>query len=487
MKSVKSLVVCVAGLLVLGDVLLAQDAPEIVEYQSGRITWTNMDPALYYTVEWLPTLSETNWTGSFRGLQDLQSSDPTITAEVPMVFRIIASTNALYTSVFSSETPMVPAGYYEATDLTAVDPDLAAGNLLLNINVFGITGTAVIATGDATEAQVLAGSTFSRTGAGGLTGTMPTQTLSANGAAVPAGYYAATDLATVDPDLASGSIHAGVTIFGVAGKAEVVDTTSGDAAAAELLAGRTAWVDGVAVTGTMPTQTLSANGAAVPAGYYAATDLSTVDPDLASGSIHAGVTIFGVAGKAEVVDTTSGDAVEADLAAGAIAWVDGVEITGTRTPAPVAKTGQTNTFGTGDDGDLELGVAWPNPRFTVLSDTNVVQDNLTGLMWARNANLDGTKDWAGALSYCQALDHGGYTDWRLPNVRELHSLIDLGRFNPALPTGHPFTGWVADDYWTSSMLADPSGDAWFMRLLDGYIDVSGTNAASYVWPVRGGQ
>jgi len=47
--------------------------------------------------------------------------------------------------------------------------------------------------------------------------------------------------------------------------------------------------------------------------------------------------------------------------------------------APVAKTGQTTSYSTGDDGDLEKDVAWPNPRFTNNSD-GTVTDNLTGLI-----------------------------------------------------------------------------------------------------------
>ena len=80
------------------------------------------------------------------------------------------------------------------------------------------------------------------------------------------------------------------------------------------------------------------------------------------------------------------------------------------TNAPVAKTGQITSYRTGDDGDLEKGVARPFPRFTVQSDTNVVMDNLSGLMWARNANLTGEKSWANAIDYCRALSLGGHSD-----------------------------------------------------------------------------
>ena len=86
-------------------------------------------------------------------------------------------------------------------------------------------------------------------------------------------------------------------------------------------------------------------------------------------------------------------------------------------------------------------MAWPNPRFTVSGDC--VTDNLTGLMWAKNANLpNGTRTWQGALDYVASMNSGsglcGYHDWRLPNRKELLSLIDYSQYNPALPLNHPF-------------------------------------------------
>ena len=74
---------------------------------------------------------------------------------------------------------------------------------------------------------------------------MPEGTLSDTTTAVPEGYYAATDLASVDPDLNTGNIRSGTTVFGLAGDPNVVDTSSGDAVAGEILSGKTAWVDGV--------------------------------------------------------------------------------------------------------------------------------------------------------------------------------------------------------------------------------------------------
>ena len=58
--------------------------------------------------------------------------------------------------------------------------------------------------------------------------------------------------------------------------------------------------------------------------------------------------------------------------------------------APVPKTGQTTIYAAGDDGALQKGVAWPTPRFTD-NDNGTVTDNLTGLIWMKNANAFGAK------------------------------------------------------------------------------------------------
>jgi hypothetical protein len=70
-----------------------------------------------------------------------------------------------------------------------------------------------------------------------------------------------------------------------------------------------------------------------------------------------------------------------------------------------------------------------------------VTDTCTGLMWQRQTgDVDadggiGEQDlvtWCGGLAYCEGLTLGGHDDWRLPNVRELQSLVDYGRTWPAL-------------------------------------------------------
>lgn len=158
----------------------------------------------------------------------------------------------------------------------------------------------------------------------------------------------------------------------------------------------------------------------------------------------------------------------------------------------IQKTGQTTSYATGDDGNLEKGEEWPDPRFTNNID-GTVTDNLTGLIWLKNANCFGELTWAGALSACNTLaspacgltDGSVAGDWRLANVREIFSLIDFSQFDPALPVGHPFTNVQSDYYW-SSTTKDVAGNAWNVRMYHGQVGGHYKAFVDYVWPVRGG-
>jgi len=55
-----------------------------------------------------------------------------------------------------------------------------------------------------------------------------------------------------------------------------------------------------------------------------------------------------------------------------------------------------------------------------------ITDHATGLMWTKNDNGAGVS-WESALSYAEGFSHGGYTDWRLPNAKELQSIVDYTR------------------------------------------------------------
>src|SRR5512133_2584794 len=126
------------------------------------------------------------------------------------------------------------------------------------------------------------------------------------------------------------------------------------------------------------------------------------------------------------------------------------------------RTGQALPYAAGDDGSQQKGVAVTGPRFSDNAD-GTVTDNLTGLIWLKNAQCDFgdsvntvyTLSWSDALAVSNALANGrcGLSDgskagdWRLPNVNELESLVDISQAGPALRGAHPLSGVQSTVYW----------------------------------------
>jgi len=163
-------------------------------------------------------------------------------------------------------------------------------------------------------------------------------------------------------------------------------------------------------------------------------------------------------------------------------------------PGQIPETGQTESYASYDDAyfaitpGLNVGVPWPAPRFT--DSTDCVTDNLTGLMWSKDGNLDGLKTWVNALSFTEDLTICGYVDWRLPNSKELLSLIDRSRSEPALPAANPFTNvrsGASDTYWSSTSYAFNPTEAWTVDMLLGNLTPLIKTETAFVWPVRGGE
>jgi hypothetical protein len=152
-------------------------------------------------------------------------------------------------------------------------------------------------------------------------------------------------------------------------------------------------------------------------------------------------------------------------------------------PIRVPQTGQKSSFGPRDDGALRSGAPLPSPRFTDNKD-GTVTDRLTGLMWTKNADKFGKVDWEEALSKSAECKDGQHKDWRLPNRKELLSLVDLGRTGPALPADHPFTNVKPNYYWSSTTIANNDDIAWILHFHAGMVTSDDKGGTHYVWLVR---
>ncbi len=388
-------------------------------------------------------------------------------------------------------------------------------------------GTAILSIGDAVEANVIAGKYFSNTSASNVLGTMVDNraviiTPSAASQSIPAGYHNGSGTVETDANLITGNIKNGISIFGVSGKTSVVDTISATASAGDILSGKTAYANGVPLTGTYTAPTdgnlvswniksgtsiFGVAGSLLTNPLYGddnpskvlntAANPGTYDPNtcttayntlnLSAGTVKSGITY----GNSETGsypsnlnplpgDTATADATSGNILFGFESWaksgalitgsmsaqilsnlsntisagyydsttlsaVDndlldtnikkGVSIfgiTGTLSAYSMPKTGQTTSYTANDDGAYQKG--FTGTRFLDNGDSTIT-DNATGLMWMKcSVGQSGvgcatggysTPSWDGAIVACEASTIGTHTDWRLPNIFELYSLLNF--------------------------------------------------------------
>jgi hypothetical protein len=120
------------------------------------------------------------------------------------------------------------------------------------------------------------------------------------------------------------------------------------------------------------------------------------------------------------------------------------------------------------------------------STANTVYDASTGLRWQDDSDAKTLKrDWKGAKSYCENLTLDGYRDWRLPSIKELQSIVDITKYDPAIKAG--FSNTASSWYWSASPHVDNDSYAWIVRFHDGGTGYNSKTYKYYVRCVRGRQ
>ena len=110
-----------------------------------------------------------------------------------------------------------------------------------------------------------------------------------------------------------------------------------------------------------------------------------------------------------------------------------------------------------------------------------VTDTRTGLIWQQKT-APGEHTWEEAVKYCETLELGSHEDWRLPSIRELQSIVDYGRYDPAIdPVFSAELSW----YWSSSSYVNFPNSAWFVDFNSGYVHYDYKYNHYYVRAVRG--
>ena len=205
-----------------------------------------------------------------------------------------------------------------------------------------------------------------------------------------------------------------------------------------------------------------------PAGYYDANTITGIDGLLIPGNVKNGINIFGVTGTV---------------------------VPGSSSPYPLKDTGITGVSATGDDGSHQVNI----PSYSQVG--NCLVDNRTNLMWpidftlATSIGLNNVT-WINAINACEASTYDGHTGWRMPNLRELITLIDYPTDNYSV-VNVLLSNLGVGEFWSSTSMESANlnghtGNAYTVRFSaiapsDGsYLvrDQTWLYASGWVTPVR---
>ena len=131
--------------------------------------------------------------------------------------------------------------------------------------------------------------------------------------------------------------------------------------------------------------------------------------------------------------------------------------------------------------DVQVPITLPQ-HFTYNNDVTIT-DKITNLTWQQLPYND-SLSWEDALQLADTFSFAGYSDWRLPNIKEIHSLNDESLFNPSVSTTF-FPNLGIKKYWSSTTLINPQPKAWFFDTHFGITTYANKTARLNVLLVRG--
>ncbi len=119
---------------------------------------------------------------------------------------------------------------------------------------------------------------------------------------------------------------------------------------------------------------------------------------------------------------------------------------------------------------------------------NSVVDSKTDLVWQDNYSDNGddivVKSWSDAITYCEDRNESNYNDWRLPNKKEILSILSYD--NPNGGIDNQFTQTGIGEYWSSSSYPTDTTKAWVVDFNRGDSDSNDKVLELLVRCVRGG-
>ncbi|MCD6432443.1 MAG: DUF1566 domain-containing protein [Sulfurimonas sp.] len=116
---------------------------------------------------------------------------------------------------------------------------------------------------------------------------------------------------------------------------------------------------------------------------------------------------------------------------------------------------------------IMIGLSILNAEFLRDDINGVVLDTQTKLMWQDYDPDAQTIEWEGAMEVCEDSTRASYTDWRLPNINELRSIVDRSKKNPAIVDGFIYT--KSEWYWSSTTTEGDDDLVWHISFEDGTV------------------
>jgi hypothetical protein len=170
-------------------------------------------------------------------------------------------------------------------------------------------------------------------------------------------------------------------------------------------------------------------------------------------------------------------------------------------------TGQTasytDTFGEDADYDIHAPTytkldAFGNELDDIASQWAMVRDNVTGLIWEVKSDQEGMHynetDYRWPTIQSEFLDRlnnsqfGGYSDWRLPTLHELYTLVQNNALDPDLKIDRNyFSNTKPDSYWSSTTFSYNTSHAWYVYFSNGVVNDYDKTIREYVRAVHGAQ
>jgi len=173
------------------------------------------------------------------------------------------------------------------------------------------------------------------------------------------------------------------------------------------------------------------------------------------------------------------------------------------------KSGQTTSYQEFDDAYYQIGIT---PSYSRSGE--VVIDNIRRLEWQDNEDAKTIrKNWNDAKSYCSSLSLDNKSGWRLPTRKELKSIVDYGKANPAISSvfvnvaddtstdcqnrcggdspsqkySKDCSGneYYSNDYWTSDFVTSDTSNSWFVNFYHGFDNFHGQANENFIRCVRG--